>query len=115
MQSRDKKLSVIICLSDQQGCRYVEVNVVELDGNMLKHLNLKLFNFVGILQVIKLEFQTFRILEILNFHLGLCLFDIFHFDFSLFKIISTLCIFGIFHVHLWHFPWTKCPGRNVPG
>ena len=35
MQSRDKKLSVIIYLSDQQGCRYGEVNVVEWEGKML--------------------------------------------------------------------------------
>ena len=32
------------------------------------HLNLKLLNFLGKLQVFKLEFLKFRILEILNFH-----------------------------------------------
>ena len=31
-------------------------------------LNLKLSIFVAILQVLKFEFQMFRILEILNFH-----------------------------------------------
>ena len=36
MQSRDKELSVIFCLSDQQGCRYGVDKVVEWDGNMLK-------------------------------------------------------------------------------
>ena len=33
------------------------------------HLNLKLFNFIGILQVLKFEFLKFRILEILNLSL----------------------------------------------
>ena len=37
--------------------------------NTINHLNLKLFIFVGILQVLKFEFLfKFRILKILNFH-----------------------------------------------
>ena len=31
-------------------------------------LNLKLLIFIGILQVLRFDFQKFRILEILNFH-----------------------------------------------
>ena len=34
----------------------------------INHLNMKLFIFVGILQVLKFEVLKFRILEILNFH-----------------------------------------------
>ena len=37
--------------------------------NTIKYLNLKLFIFVVVLQVLKLEFLKVRILEILNFHL----------------------------------------------
>ena len=40
MQSRDKTLSVIIFLSDQQGYRYGESNVVEWDGYMCHKVNL---------------------------------------------------------------------------
>ena len=32
------------------------------------HLNLEVLIFVGILQVLRFDFQKFRILEILNFH-----------------------------------------------
>ena len=51
MHSRNKKLSVITCLSDQQECRYWEVNLVEWGGNMLKgdRINLYLFIFLDIL------------------------------------------------------------------
>ena len=35
-------------------------------------LNMKLFIYIGILQVLKLEFLTFRILEIWNFHPCIC-------------------------------------------
>ena len=35
---------------------------------ILTHLNLKLFIFVGILQVLKFEIQKSRILKILNFN-----------------------------------------------
>ena len=38
------------------------------DLNTINHLNLKLFIFVGILQVLKFDFLKFRILETLNFH-----------------------------------------------
>ena len=34
----------------------------------IDHLNLKLLIFIGILQVLRFDFQKFRILEILNFH-----------------------------------------------
>ena len=34
----------------------------------MDHLNLKLLKFVGIQQVLRFEFQKFRIFEILNFH-----------------------------------------------
>ena len=34
----------------------------------IDHLNLKLWIFVGILQVLGFDFKKFRILEILNFH-----------------------------------------------
>ena len=34
----------------------------------IAHLNLKLLIFIGILQVLRFNFQKFRILEILNFH-----------------------------------------------
>ena len=34
----------------------------------INHFNFKLSIFVAILQVLKFEFQKFRILEILNFH-----------------------------------------------
>ena len=36
--------------------------------NTFNHLNMKLFVFIGSLQVLKFEFLKFRILEILNFH-----------------------------------------------
>ena len=36
--------------------------------NTINHLNMKLFIFIGILQVLKFDFLKFRILEILNFH-----------------------------------------------
>ena len=36
--------------------------------NTISHFNFKLSIFVAILQVLKFEFQKFRILEILNFH-----------------------------------------------
>ena len=38
------------------------------DLNTINHLNMKLFIFVGILQILKFEFLKFRILEFLNFH-----------------------------------------------
>ena len=34
----------------------------------IDHLNMKLLIFIGILQVLRFDFQKFRILEILNFH-----------------------------------------------
>ena len=34
----------------------------------IDHLNLKLLIFIGILQVLRIDFQKFRILAILNFH-----------------------------------------------
>ena len=34
----------------------------------IDHLNLKLLIFIGILHVLRSEFQKFRIMEILNFH-----------------------------------------------
>ena len=40
--------------------------------NTINHLNMKLFIFIGILQVIKFEFLKFRISEILNFHPCCC-------------------------------------------
>ena len=36
----------------------------------IDHLNLKLLILVGILHVLRFDFQKFRILEILNFHHG---------------------------------------------
>ena len=46
IQSKDKKLSVIIYLSDQQGCRYGEANDVEWDGNMLKGKSQQIFIYL---------------------------------------------------------------------
>ena len=34
----------------------------------IDHLNLKLLIFIGIVQVLRFDFQKFRNLEILNFH-----------------------------------------------
>ena len=36
--------------------------------NTIDHSNLKMWIFMGILQVLRYDFQKFRILEILNFH-----------------------------------------------
>ena len=46
MQNRAtyKKLSVTICLSDQQECKYGVINAVEYDGGMLKEINIIYFN-----------------------------------------------------------------------
>ena len=40
--------------------------------NTINYLNMKLFIFIGIRQVIKFEFLKFRILEIVNFHPCCC-------------------------------------------
>ena len=45
-----------------------EFRILRLTLNLINHLKLKLFTFVGILQVLKFVFLKFRILEILNFH-----------------------------------------------
>ena len=44
------------------------IDIFTVDLKTIKHVNLKYYYFEGILQVLKFEFQKFRILEILNFH-----------------------------------------------
>ena len=47
-------------------------DVFTVDLKIIYHGNLKYYYFEGILQVLKFEFQKFRILEILNFRPCLC-------------------------------------------
>ena len=48
MPSKAKKLSLSICLSDQQGCRYGEVNVVEWGKEKNQQILIYLFIYLFI-------------------------------------------------------------------
>ena len=47
---------------------YFFFDIFTVNLKTINHVNLKYYYSEGILQVLKFEFQKFRILEILNFH-----------------------------------------------
>ena len=54
----------ILNLNDSYGL----FELISVYFKTIAHLNMKLLIFIGILQVLRFDFQKFRILEILNFH-----------------------------------------------
>ena len=57
-------------LNKADSCGFFDLISVYL--KTIDHLNFKLLIFIGILQVLRFDFQKFRILEILNFHPCIC-------------------------------------------